>query len=212
MARASFNPRPPLPGGDALIVIGVAVVKYMFQSTPPVAGGRCFRHMTGEIHSSCFNPRPPLPGGDAPGEGRIAQPLKGFNPRPPLPGGDARQGTAMKIITPVSIHAPRCRGAMPAKCSSYLRATRCFNPRPPLPGGDAQRQDEDDVDRNQFQSTPPVAGGRCIQRYDVQTPSPFVSIHAPRCRGAMQVKQAVVAANEMFQSTPPVAGGDAHLP
>ena len=38
---ASFNPRLPLPGGDALNVCGVGWGGNQFQSTPPVAGRRC---------------------------------------------------------------------------------------------------------------------------------------------------------------------------
>ncbi len=86
-----------------------------FQSTPPVAGGRCLAGITLDFGSLGFNPRPPLPGGDA--GGVIARRLT-----------DHR----------VSIHAPRCRGAMrrAARMDAHADGS-CFNPRPPLPGGDA---------------------------------------------------------------------------
>ena len=61
---------------------------------------------------------------------------KGFNPRPPLPGSDARMQGAIRVRLIVSIHAPRCRGAMQEKVINTAKYYR-------------------------FQSTPPVAGERC---------------------------------------------------
>ena len=83
-----------------------------------------------------------------------------FNPRPPLPGSDAQAKFNLLTTCPVSIHAPRCRGAMRAKAIRPAMTPFGFNPRPPLPGSDAE------------------AGGR-VEAVDM------VSIHAPRCRGAM---------------------------
>ena len=40
----------------------------------------------------------------------------------------------------VSIHAPRCRGAMRVSSKYDESAENSFNPRPPLPGGDAYRR------------------------------------------------------------------------
>ena len=59
-----------------------------FQSTPPVAEGRCLRGVDAD-------------------EAR-----RGFNPRPPLPRGDAGYVGMSASARLVSIHAPRCRGAM----------------------------------------------------------------------------------------------------
>ena len=182
---ACFNPRPPLPGGDA---------------SCPSAARTC---------RSCFNPRPPLPGGDACKIFWVGgQYPERFNPRPPLPGGDAPSPIVCGRRTAVSIHAPRCRGAMrhrrdgdrrqqavsihAPRCRGAMRPGpgrrslpgNCFNPRPPLPGGDAH------------------AEGDLTQEVSE------VSIHAPRCRGAMPA--AIVGKHGWtgwFQSTPPVAGG-----
>ena len=64
-------------------------------------------------------------------------------------------------LSSVSIHAPRCRGAMRVHRDWPRLMRRSFNPRPPLPGSDA-------VFGLDF------AAGK------------VVSIHAPRCRGAMR--------------------------
>ena len=39
-ATASFNPRPPFPGGDAVLA-AVGRRRARFQSAPPVSGRRC---------------------------------------------------------------------------------------------------------------------------------------------------------------------------
>jgi len=59
-----------------------------------------------------FNPRPPLPRGDADCRNRRRAYNPGFNPRPPLPRGDAAALADGAGWSVVSIHAPRCRGAM----------------------------------------------------------------------------------------------------
>jgi len=153
-----------------------------FQSTPPVAEGRCAKGGTGRVQDgSCFNPRPPLPRGDATAFAVGRAPHR------------------------VSIHAPRCRGAMPWPPACPARRTR-------------------------FQSTPPVAEGRCLAESSFTLAVPVsihaprcrgamliaeigeehitqVSIHAPRCRGAMQRRLPMARAGRWFQSTPPVAEG-----
>ena len=131
----------------------------LFQSTPPVAGGRC-----------------PVVGVD--GWARIM-----FQSTPPVAGGRCTNWSGVNIGDyVVSIHAPRCRGAMPLQRCRSLRIGWRFNPRPPLPGGDAHRQ-------------------RCDQHGQP------VSIHAPRCRGAMPGAWGTGGGTCTFQSTPPVAGG-----
>ena len=180
-----FNPRPPLPGGDAIRKpsdLGYSDVSihaprcrgampsgalwiqrpgHLFQSTPPVAGGRC--HLNPAIWQGMYR----------------------FNPRPPLPGGDAKSSGAVSAFDGVSIHAPRCRGAMPGRAARRRSPCTRFNPRPPLPGGDA--------------SNPA----------DRQTKE-IVSIHAPRCRGAMPTATASSpTASSGFNPRPPLPGGDA---
>ena len=60
-----------------------------------------------------------------------------FNPRLPLPGGDAIGPNLDAVIRQVSIHASRCREAMPKFVGIKSRYSL-------------------------FQSTPPVAGRRCF--------------------------------------------------
>jgi len=203
-----------------------------FQSTPPVAGGRCLFNPTAGAPAQCFNPRPPLPGDDASTDHEgSAQPRRfnprpplpgddacrhsastisesGFNPRPPLPGDDAGCRRGKKQGCHVSIHAPRCRGTMPCRVANQsdlfnvsIHAPRCRGTMRLL--GRCRGR------RIQFQSTPPVAGGRCympemqtctVVSFNPRPPLPGddasliafcdfflrVSIHAPRCRGTMQ--------------------------
>ena len=85
----------------------------------------------------CFNPRPPLPGSDAKRATCRLRWYCSFNPRPPLPGSDARPLGNLSREAGVSIHAPRCRGAMHPDQHQAPRRNSCFNPRPPLPGSDA---------------------------------------------------------------------------
>ena len=181
--RLCFNPRPPLPRGDAILRDQGYLLLLPFQSTPPVAEGRCFASSVTRHNRKSFNPRPPLPRGDAAW-------IETRNP-----------GVA------VSIHAPRCRGAMPVSaplraCKSLFQSTppvaegrcplrgvdadeaRSFNPRPPLPRGDALPAAVAFDAGSLFQSTPPVAEGRCTTII-TSTNQTGVSIHAPRCRGAM---------------------------
>ncbi len=135
----SFNPRPSLPRGDAeahretkrkaevsihaprcreamrLVKTGTPLVK-LFQSTPLVAERRC--SSSGWPVSAWLS----------------------FNPRPSLPRGDAVNELAEAITTKVSIHAPRCREAMPP--TSWRHSGLLL-----------------------FQSTPLVAERRCASTY-----------------------------------------------
>ena len=160
--HSGFQSTPPVAGGRCKTRRLILTPKKQFQSTPPVAGGRCSAHVKALACQICFNPRPPLPGGDASARSSSQCGIFcSFNPRPPLPGGDAGGMGAADQGHGVSIHAPRCRGAMQAVWEPLTKAM-------------------------EFQSTPPVAGGRCLlRRNSVHRYGP-VSIHAPRCRGAMQ--------------------------
>ncbi len=153
-----------------------------FQSTPPVAGGRCPIIKGGVFYARCFNPRPPLPGGDA----------HGF--------------VNNDVVLLVSIHAPRCRGAMQRTDMANPGSLLLFQSTPPVAGGRCPTLPPVTKPAALFQSTPPVAGGRCPS--DPATRPPLlVSIHAPRCRGAMPQYTRPKALTKLFQSTPPVAGG-----
>ena len=173
-----------LPGGDARDWTVLALTLVMFQSTPPVAGGRCHHLPRRRRTLRSFNPRPPLPGGDA--EFRYTVELEGFcfNPRPPLPGGDAPVGREAGRGDEVSIHAPRCRGAMPLPTGTRAK-TSAFQSTPPVAGGRCTIIDCCLVCLSQFQSTPPVAGGRCQ------------ALASHRCLPAC------------FNPRPPLPGGDA---
>ncbi len=134
----------------------------LFQSTPPVAGGRCNRMPVPDRHDyRSFNPRPPLPGGDAGRDQAAGGTSMRFNPRPPLPGGDARLALPTTCRHKVSIHAPRCRGAMRRQDQAFA-LHRMFQSTPPVAGGRCLAKYQAAHDAHLFQSTPPVAGGRCL--------------------------------------------------
>ncbi len=180
-----------------------------------------------------FNPRLPLLGGDAVGFVSVrprqyafqsTPPVAGrrcqarqvhkvlqscFNPRLPLLGGDAGRYLLEWVGMGVSIHASRCWEAM----LSFRR---------------------DVALDTQFQSTPPVAGRRCLGRSSVHSANggfnprlpllggdarrlggklldiAFVSIHASRCweamRSAMRLMRRTVTS---FNPRLPLLGGDA---
>ena len=133
---SGFNPRPPLPRGDARQLLARITLPWPvsihaprcrgamltrsrpcwsiigFQSTPPVAEGRCRAPPTAPRIPRSFNPRPPLPRGDARQRRQCWFRSTCFNPRPPLQRGDAQYWSQFIVAILVSIHAPRCRGAM----------------------------------------------------------------------------------------------------
>ena len=206
MAFGGFNPRPPLPGGDAGVTYqysdGTTHVSIhaprcreamhltnqrprrsrKFQSTPPVAGRRCHELSPYPTSHIGFNPRPPLPGGDAMTVDDHIHVIM-FQSTPPVAGRRCtRVMTKSKAGKKVSIHAPRCREAMPNYSPTIVRD---------MP----------------FQSTPPVAGRRCLTIEHIPCPPVNVSIHAPRCREAMLERfHEFILCLFLFQSTPPVAG------
>ncbi len=184
-----FNPRPPLPGGDAPSGPLRVCLITCFNPRPPLPGGDAFPSRKTHRGMEGFNPRPPLPGGDA-GSSRTTTPsMTSFNPRPPLPGGDAQAGPYRLRRRDVSIHAPRCRGAMHVFMSRNAPVSE-FQSTPPVAGGRCQQRPGGDGGQcHGFNPRPPLPGGDAPRIYD-QMPSKPVSIHAPRCRGAMH-RQAV---------------------
>ena len=157
----------------------------MFQSTPLVAEGRCQTGATVESLSAMFQSTPLV------AEGRCLI-LTDIPIRP----------------TAVSIHAPRCRGAMPSchvgrTCRLLFQSTplvaegrckyrqelfegrRSFNPRPSLPRGDAQLPETDSAYWLVSIHAPRCRGAMPSGRMTSALPT-SVSIHAPRCRGAMR--------------------------
>ena len=228
----SFNPRLPLPGGDARRPLIQRFSPPSFQSTPPVAGRRC------------------------PAGHRRRSPWAGFNPRLPLPGGDANPVPVSLSNHAVSIHASRCREAMPAVRAQphqaeqvSIHASRCreampsstappsmlilFQSTPPVAGRRCATLHQRGLTMLTFQSTPPVAGRRCRRTlivsskscsFNPRLPLPGgdarrrrwpaatapVSIHASRCREAMLgLPEPSSILRDGFNPRLPLPGGDA---
>ena len=104
----------------------------------------------------------------------------------------------------VSIHAPRCRGAMHGELQRSVRNPAVSIHAPRCRG-----------------AMPGVYGGKSVcHSFNPRSPLPgsdapcapvtatehAVSIHAPRCRGAMRLNSLITIARPRFQSTLPVAG------
>ena len=156
----------------------------------------------------CFNPRLPLPGGDATFGAQSPDGLPGFNPRLPLPGGDAKVCPSAGGHSPVSIHASRCREAMPYEARSLL-AFPVFQSTPPVAGRRCLLLFFLHSYRLMFQSTPPVAGRRCaVVSLRNMSPSSFQStppVAGRRCLGGIQKDQPSCCFNPRL----PLPGGDA---
>ncbi len=226
---ARFNPRSPLPGSDAILAALEADQANVFQSTLPVAGERCLERETAGCRETCFNPRSPLPGSDA---GRCWPPKCRticFNPRSPLPGSDARNPPATRSLSTLfqstlPVAGERCciiwvcfRRCAKFQSTLPVAGERCgdcrfvgdffgrFNPRSPLPGSDAVI-----VGLSVISLVVSIHAPRCrgaMPLIDSHTAAESaVSIHAPRCRGAMHRRRFRRCVIATFQSTLPVAG------
>ncbi len=161
--------------------------------------------ITAMMPTLSFNPRSPLPGSDARSRPSDKPAPRGFNPRSPLPGSDARHRREQDALDDVSIHAPRCRGAMQRAGRVSSRHRLRFNPRSPLPGSDAASADSGLTMTYCFNPRSPLPGSDAIHDSAVSK-ALKVSIHAPRCRGAMLRDSATCRPRGWFQSTLPVAG------
>ncbi len=195
--------------GAKLVSLYPSACSWRFQSTLPVAGERSSPARPSPKASPCFNPRSPLPGSEAERDDLPAALGNRFQSTLPVAGErSAGNHRIARIAANVSIHAPRCRGAKPARrCVESERpevsihAPRCrgakrtqirpgrricrsFNPRSPLPGSEAQPSRRAGNPIRLFQSTLPVAGERSSIRTRLFGGCSQVSIHAPRCRGA----------------------------
>ena len=137
---ACFNPRPPLPGGAAATVLSIRRLDGMFQSSPPVAGGRS---------------------NAAVGVGVPFTYVSILAPR--CRGAQRDSSPEVGDTVSVSILAPRCRGAQrhASGRQEHLRRVSILAPRCRGAQRDALVQ-EPMVAR--FQSSPPVAGGRSLAR------------------------------------------------
>ncbi len=227
----SFNPRLPLLGGDAYRPwwMGYWI---SFQSTPPVAGRRCrfiarlcVALVSVSIHASrCweamprsgtyrrtprrFQSTPPVAGRRCGHDESAFCGVHGFNPRLPLLGGDAVFVCSDSHRPAVSIHASRCWEAMLREEGSELWVT-WFQSTPPVAG----RRCLDDliqrVFRFTFQSTPPVAGRRCVDRHSMSSPRWRFNPRLPLLGGDAIVPMPCYAALFSFNPRLPLLGGDA---
>ena len=109
-----------------------------------------------------------------------------FQSTPPVAGRRCAALLAMRVAQrKVSIHASRCREAM-HRPIRHLPVRCRFQSTPPVAGRRCNQCPTASYDNNMFQSTPPVAGRRCIINCDALDGWQAVSIHASRCREAMQ--------------------------
>ncbi len=188
---ASFNPRPSLSKGDALGRGQDGCVEEEFQSTPLVVEGRCKWAKKFHVPFNEFQSTPLVVEGRCEPVGVLQITLDQFQSTPLVVEGRCHsQHSPENHVGQVSIHAPRCRRAMRTAYNSFAKV--CY----------------------QFQSTPLVVEGRCGTIRRVHTfgicfnPRPslskgdalalfvakgprVVSIHAPRCRRAMQIFDAI---------------------
>ena len=134
------------------------------------------------------------------------------------------------LIRSVSIHASRCREAMPRflkisvvrllfQSTPPVAGRRCalanqgafedrmFQSTPPVAGRRCFRDSDCDVPGRWFQSTPPVAGRRCLVQFSWLNPQNGKFQSTPPVAGRRcQLGDITKAAIAEFQSTPPVAG------
>ena len=170
-AMGNFNPRPPC-GGRRYQGTWECRVRDISIHAPRVGGDleRVFRRMGVTAY---FNPRPPCGGRHPTNNMRIE--LDIFQSTPPV-WGATRGGDEHPWAKDISIHAPRVGGddLHPA----FLNSTE-ISIHAPRVGGD-RISDQGEVQRQTFQSTPPVWGATFMF-----------------CTSS---------ANRLFQSTPPVWG------
>ena len=96
----TFQSTPPVAGRRCPMPDGALRFRLQFQSTPPVAGRRCDYLLT---ETSPFNK---------------------FQSTPPVAGRRCARAHSVRLSgTPVSIHASRCREAMPRRGSRAVKLT-----------------------------------------------------------------------------------------
>ena len=163
--RHGFNPRLPLPGGDAMVVLDDIVAP----AAVSIHASRCWEAMQGSV---CLGP----------------------------------------VALTVSIHASRCWEAMPTKIDA-ARARGEFQSTPPVAGRRCVCRHIPPSSDYSFQSTPPVAGRRCDQN-----PRPGHPVRGrfnprlPLLGGDAAARASPSPAHRQFQSTPPVAGRRCQAP
>ena len=156
-----FNPRPPLLAGDATTRCSWVKSVCGFNPRPPLLAGdarrrchlgrpcrvsirarHCWRAMPpatpGEVLFIMFQSAPAIAGGRCVAGPATAPRCRCFNPRPPLLAGDAPAVQVPALPRRVSIRARHCWRAMLGRIAGR-------------------------ESRQEFQSAPAIAGGRCFR-------------------------------------------------
>ena len=154
-----FNPRPPLPRGDAVKPLRCNHIDVIVSIHAP----RC----RGATHD---------------GAGKPAGPRRVSIHAPRCRGATRAGAQGTNRGSFVSIHAPRCRGATPMYNKVTLQ-TRKFQSTPPVAEGRRHSRFSCRSTYVRFNPRPPLPRGDAPLVAD-EVVGPMVSIHAPRCRGA----------------------------
>jgi len=197
-----FNPRPPLLAGESRQIHFFPLTSWRFNPRPPLLAGESLSAEAG-VHQRCFNPRPPLLAGEFGATDQLAalqlvsiharhcwranasrSAASGFSKKfqstPAIAGGRIAADTELDTNRKVSIHARHCWRANALVVDTNgdgnvsIHARHCWRANETAQLRAALK--------NQFQSTPAIAGGRM--------PTP-----------------ASPGAAAWFQSTPAIAGG-----
>ncbi len=181
-----FQSTPPVAEGRCPDLRPARAALREFQSTPPVAEGRCPRLTDWLNGESTFQSTPPVAEGRCLERTPRSPAARLFQSTPPVAEGrcllDWLEDACRRDV---SIHAPRCRGAMPNIHWLVWCFAGGFNPRPPLPRGDASGASCADSAPFCFNPRPPLPRGDAVVIANDGDSGRDVSIHAPRCRGAM---------------------------
>ncbi len=206
----SFQSTLPVAGERCHIILLPGELDKAFQSTLPVAGERCAALCQQSHTTSRFQSTLPVAGERCHGRRfRRFRQVGRFNPRSPLPGSDALLTMIRDASLAVSIHAPRCRGAMRRLWAWRLWAWS-FQSTLPVAGERCTERHYSTAALTLFQSTLPVAGERCTLDDQLGLMVGWVSIHARRCRGAMLRRFSGWAAKlKCFNPRSPLPGSDA---
>ena len=230
LATCSFNPRPSLSRGEAgraprdWRCAGVSIhaprcrgakPPGLFVSddmlavsihAPRCRGAKQVLRLGSKAHQQFQSTPLVVEGRSCALRGRRSPAIPCFNPRPSLSRGEAGLSVVRSAPCPVSIHAPRCRGAKPPVHSNSGEKCICFNPRPSLSRGEAPCATWTLTPSAVSIHAPRCRGAKRLPLICVMPATP-VSIHAPRCRGAKPAGLHATGDVLVFQSTPLVVEG-----
>ena len=228
-ASRRFNPRLPLPGGDAVCQTFASCLPASFNPRLPLPGGDAsgdrpsFCRSVVSIHASrcreamqarsfdafvrrLFQSTPPVAGRRCRSLAPTIRTATTFQSTPPVAGRRCPSNTASRLAAVVvSIHASRCREAMRAICI-YQAIGYGFQSTPPVAGRRCRGPGLVTRIARLFQSTPPVAGRRCISDADRKYAAGCFNPRLPLPGGDAFGLQFLALRQRQFQSTPPVAG------